>query len=101
MHAWELGVDTGLEEPLLAKMHEANATFQRWQGMAAMRKQVEEEWVQSAAQAEKSASGVAPPPEQESAEEPPATESLSEAHESMSNAGQKRKVSPTYNFIQQ
>ena len=65
MRARELGVNTGLEELLLAKMREANATFRRWQGAAAMRKQVEEEWVQSAAQAEKSASRVAPPPKQE------------------------------------
>ena len=101
MRAQELGVDTGLEEPLLAKMHKANAMFRRWQGAAAMQKQVKEERVQLAAQAEKSASRVAPPPEQESAEEPPATESLSEAHESTSSAGQKRKVSSTHNFIQQ
>jgi len=82
-------------------MCEVNAMFQRWQGAAAMWKQVEEERVQSAAQAEKSASKVAPPPEQESVEESPATESPSEAHESMSSAGQKRKVSLTHNFIQQ
>jgi len=99
--ARELGVDTGLEEPLLAKMREANATFQRWQGAAVMRKQVEEERVQSAAQAEKLVSRVAPLPEQELAEEPPATESLSEAHESTSSAGQKRKVSSTHNLIRQ
>jgi len=99
MHARELGVDTGLEEPLLAKMREANATFRRWQGAAAMQKQVKEEQVQSAAQVEKSASRVAPPPEQESAEEPPATESPSEAHESTLSAGQKRKVSSTHNLI--
>jgi len=101
MHARKLSVDTGLEELLLAKMREANATFQRWQGTAAMWKQVEEEQVQSATQAEKSASRVAPPLEQESAEEPPATESPSEAHEFTSSVGQKGKVSPMHNFIQQ
>ena len=99
MLAWELGIDTGLEEPLLAKMREVNAMFRRWQGMAVMWKQVEEERVQSAAQAEKLVSRVAPPPEQESAEEPPATESPSEAHESTLSAGQKRKVSSTHNLI--
>jgi len=75
VRAQELGVDTGFEELLLAKMCEANVMFQRWQGMAAMWKQVKEERVQLAAQAEKSASRVAPQPKQESAEEPPATES--------------------------
>jgi len=45
VRAWELSIDTGLEELLLAKMREANAMFQRWQGVAAMWKQVEEEWV--------------------------------------------------------
>jgi len=99
VHAQELSVDTRLEEPLLAKMREANTTFWRWQGAAAMQKQVEEEQVQSATQAEKSVSRVAPPPEQESAEEPPATESPSEAHESMLSVGQKRKVSSTHNLI--
>jgi len=69
--------------------------------MAAMWKQVEEERVQSAAQVEKSAIRVAPPPEQELAEEPPATESPSEAHESTSSVDQKRKVSPMHNFIRQ
>jgi len=101
MRAQELGVNTGLKEPLLTKMCEANATFQRWQGTAEMRKQAKEEWVRSTAQAEKSASKVAPPPEQELAEEPLATESPSEAHESMSSAGQKKKVSLMYNFVQQ
>ena len=99
VHAWELGVDTGLKEPLLAKMCEANMTFWRWQGAAAMQKQVEEEQVQLAAQVEKSASEVTPPPKQHSAKEPPATQSPSEAHESASSTGQKRKVSPTYDLI--
>ncbi|KAI9450411.1 hypothetical protein HD554DRAFT_2180736 [Boletus coccyginus] len=75
----KIGVSTDLNDDLLMRMREANASFRRWQGEIAVRKAEE-------VGQETKGKGV------EKVEEPPASDSPSETPESASSAGQKRKV---------
>ncbi|KAI9569350.1 hypothetical protein HD554DRAFT_2171503 [Boletus coccyginus] len=74
----KIGVSTDLDDDLLMRMCEANASFRRWQGEIAVRK------VEEAGQETKGKGA-------EKVEELPASDLLSETPESASSAGQKRK----------
>jgi len=92
----ELGVNTGLKESLLTRMCKVNAMFQRWQGVAAMQKQEEEECIRSAAKTLKSVSEVVPSPKQVQLKK---LQSWSCQAGCMSSVGQKRKVSYSFSTI--
>ncbi|KAI9570069.1 hypothetical protein HD554DRAFT_2170686 [Boletus coccyginus] len=94
-HVKEHGMDTALEADLLTQMQGANSLSCQWLGAAAVLA-----WAAKAAGlgeqeqtpvAEQAVGSATPSPVQESADEPPTTESPSKEHESMSNVGQKQK----------